>query len=388
MYRLQIPLLVIAALLGLFFSAEQSEAGDTIMPAQCCRCHGDVCQQSDTKLYVHAPFLENNCAVCHVRGGLSSAEPAVVAEDFPDEVSWFARACQENKEHWFELPSSLAGTTIALLATAGSGKILAQEVALPALDQLPPLPGPPGEGKISDLHLVEVKKGVFVSARIAWKTNRLANAQLFFGKEELSSTTAVDHCWATDHEITLAGLAANREYKFVAVSRDIAGNEVSSPAMTLSTRNFFARAARQPAAAPDNVALQAAFYQQEGRFFAHFAGNQPVTMRLGQSAQQALRTMGDGMAAKTPADHLALTDSRSLTITVCVGCHPQSHGVRSHPVDIAPKAGMVIPPDYQTLADGRLSCMSCHQAHASEHEYRLTRASRKELCLGCHRNFG
>jgi predicted CXXCH cytochrome family protein len=115
--------------------------------------------------------------------------------------------------------------------------------------------------------------------------------------------------------------------------------------------------------------------------------NQPVAIKLGFPNGRPKANNSSSDAEPLPSQHLPLTDPYTLTITACINCHPKSIGKLSHPVDILPKKGMVIPPDYQTLADGRLTCMSCHVPHAANNPYRLTRENRKDLCLGCHRNF-
>ncbi|MBU0682472.1 MAG: hypothetical protein KKD73_13725 [Proteobacteria bacterium] len=369
-------------------AAAQGDASGTVAPEECCRCHFQVCEERASKRYVHAPILENHCAVCHVKGGMPSVGLGAVQEEANEEIEWFVRDSQEHNEHWFELPSHYAGTKITLMANAGENKVLNQEINLPTLDHAERFSLQQGEITISDLRVVEVKKGVFLSAIIAWKTDRITDAQVFYGEGDLGSSTALDNRWATEHEILVAGLDAGSRYRFVVVSHDIYGNKAMSQEMILSTRDFYSEPVLKPKGQPGQIAMKAHFYQEQGRFFARFATSHPVAVRLGRTGEQTLRVEANGVGTNRPQEHLELTDPYSLTITVCVGCHPQSKGEHSHPVDIRPKAGMHIPPEYRTMADGRLSCMSCHQAHASDNEYRLTRAKRKDLCLGCHRNFG
>ncbi len=390
LFRFKIFLLVVGILLitGLSFAGKPGAEGSTISPDQCCSCHFDVCEKKASKRYVHAPVLENHCAVCHVKGGDLNIEQQAVDNKAQAEIEWFARDCQENDEHWFELPGSLAGKNISLMAKAGERKVLEQEVNLPLLEELEQFPVAQSGVHIYDLQVVEVKRGVFLSARIAWKTDRISDAQVFYGEKSLKAKSALDHRWATDHEITLTGLDSRRKYTFIAVSHDIYGNKALSEKMDFSTYDFFSEPALQSRVVQREIDLQARFYREKERLFARFATSQPVAMRLGRNGDEILMVREVGSKDKRPLEHLELTAPYSLSIAVCVGCHPQAKGAHSHPVDIRPKAGMHIPPDYRVMADGRLSCMSCHQAHASDNEYRLTRAKRKDLCLGCHRNFG
>ncbi|PLX50891.1 MAG: hypothetical protein C0613_02335 [Desulfobulbaceae bacterium] len=394
-----LPLLV-GSLCGLLLTGTPhlSLAGPEDDSGQCCTCHSEVCRESAGRLYVHAPVAEKRCVVCHGRSR-SSEEAGVrpvayaagqedVQED--DEIDWFTKDCRERTTHWFKLPGNAAGRSLIFMARANGRKILARQIVLPELAQVEPLPMAEGDPTIFDVRVMEVKRGVFLSARIAWKTDRLTDARLLYGVDELDSSTAVVQHLATRHEITITGLQAKQTYQVVALGRDVLGNEARSAPLLLST----AKAFREPEfSAPhfsgEELEVDTAYYRHDERLFARFSTNYPVAIRLGRHGNgQPFGKNSDREEKRIPVGHPQLADPYTLAITVCVECHPQAKGVQSHPVDVGPKADMTIPADYSTMPDGRLSCMSCHQAHASDHEYRLTRARRKDLCLGCHRNFG
>lgn len=84
--------------------------------------------------------------------------------------------------------------------------------------------------------------------------------------------------------------------------------------------------------------------------------------------------------------HTNLQNKEFTSLTTCSNCHPEGMGASSHPVNILPPKGMSIPPEYPTLADGRISCMTCHKRHASNIQFRLVKARDKEFCVGCHRS--
>ncbi len=374
--------------LTMLLSIEDGSASGATAPDQCCSCHAEVCEQKSKKRYVHTPVLENHCTVCHVEGGQPVKQEVVQTEEKPRKMNWFARDCQEDDEHWFELPAQFASAKVELMGRAEGRKVLRENVELPSLDSAEKFPFLSGNPVISNLRIVEVKRGVFLSATIAWSTDRITDAQVVYGENSLTSSSALNNRWATEHEITVTGLAADKDYSFIAVSNDIYGNKVHSEEMALSTHDFFKRAEQPKGKVPQKVKLRARFFQQEDRLFAKFETNHPVAMRLGYNGDRIKKTIERTINQEIPVDHLEMTDPYLLTVQVCLGCHPQSQGVHSHPVDIHPKAGMRIPPEYSTMSDGRISCMSCHHAHSSDNEYRLTRANRKDLCLGCHRKFG
>lgn len=384
------PLLLVCFVgLGLLFSSKQGDAVALPTPDQCCRCHTDVCEDVQLKPYAHAPVLEKQCLGCHVKGSSPIVNVSWKGSQkaSPQEIEWFAREDRENYGHWFELPTHLAGSTVLLMARSADEEVLSENVKVPVLAEVEPLPMSESEEVISGFRVVEVKRGIFLSARLAWKTDRLTDAQVLYGEKELTLTTALDSRLDTDHEILIMGLKPGKEYNVVAASRDVSGNIAMSESIQLSTHDFFSEEAQQRPKVDGKVEMAAQFYQDKGKLFGHFVTNYPLSLRLGHSEQPLLVGENVGEDGR-PLEHLALTDPYSLNITVCLGCHPQTKGVLSHPIDIKPKAGMLIPADYKTIADGRVSCMTCHEPHASNNEYRLTKARRKDLCLGCHRNFG
>ena len=123
--------------------------------------------------------------------------------------------------------------------------------------------------------------------------------------------------------------------------------------------------------------------------------NLPVTAMIGEFPDQPKprRPTGtknngtDTITAQLPVDHLKLTDKFTINTFTCRNCHLGIKEELSHPVNVYPKPGMIIPQEYPTLADGRILCMSCHAKHASDNEYRLLKSSKKALCTGCHGDF-
>ncbi len=88
-----------------------------------------------------------------------------------------------------------------------------------------------------------------------------------------------------------------------------------------------------------------------------------------------------GKTKKNP--HAGLSDEAWSSMASCHQCHDKDEAA-SHPVNVLPPPGMVIPPEYPTLADGRMTCASCHAIHGSDREYLTRKRSKRELCVGCH----
>jgi predicted CXXCH cytochrome family protein len=192
--------------------------------------------------------------------------------------------------------------------------------------------------------------------------------------------------YGTEHEVLIADLKPGKTYRFAAASRDLFGNRLVSPPQTFSTRVPFSAPA--PAPVPEKVRVAARYFRTADQLLLRFSANQPVGIRLQAFGNPAAAGADGGRkAAVLPEGHPALAAPRFLNLDVCVSCHPGSRGSKSHPVDIFPKKGMHIDANiYRLLENGRISCMSCHVPHAADSEYRLVRAGKKALCLGCHGN--
>lgn len=378
-------LVLLASIITLVITglSEQGNASTPRNPKDCCSCHSDTCNDSQAKRYVHSPVRENNCAKCHVKQVISTQNNGT--NEPKAEIKWFKKIYDLADEHWFELPGNSDNLILSVQARNKNSQVLEQEIIIPSLAQIDPFPSPQEEAKILDIKVREVKQGVFISANITWHTDRICNGKLMYGQNKIEATSESDPSWSTKHEITITGLERKKNYMVAAVSQDIFGNEVTSPTISFSTHDFFSSPSPVTPEPTGDIGLTPKFFKNNERIFASFTANQPVTMLLG------FRN-GPGSKAATnttelPNQHLPLTAPYELSITACISCHPGSKGKLSHPVDVKAKKGMTIPDDYTTLADGRLTCMSCHEPHAANNHFRLIRENRKALCLGCHRNF-
>ncbi|MFH1020567.1 MAG: cytochrome c3 family protein [Pseudomonadota bacterium] len=358
-------------------------------PEQCCVCHRKVCDATADKRYVHAPVRDKQCAVCHIVQ--SGTDRISIAKDGENQVQWLAgNFPRQDTEYWFSIPSALAGKKLIVQAEGLGGKMLRTEVQVPNLseaEQLVVVSRPP---EISELRVEEVKQGVFLTARITWKTERVTDSTVLYGEND-SARKSIVYPWLTKHhEVLLTDLLPRRTYSFVAASQDIFGNKTVSSPLTISTHAFFSRPGVEKVKTKERVTVSGKYFRADTRFFVKFAANQPISMKIGTVDGLTVSTKeSGGRTGRIPPEHLPLTDSHFLNTVVCYSCHPQTKEVLSHPVDVHPKRGMVIDSrEFKILGDGRLTCMTCHVPHASDTEARIVRSDKKKLCLGCHKNFG
>ncbi|HIJ77682.1 MAG: cytochrome c3 family protein [Desulfobulbaceae bacterium] len=366
----------------------------SVQAADCCKCHTEVCEDKLRKPYVHAPVLEKRCAVCHVDPTVSRVGAAEKrGKRGLAAIKWVARDFDMAKEHWFQLDPDLAGKTLVCRSEGLGNSMYELEVQLPqelrGVNAIENYKTPP---EITNLQVKEVVKGMLLTATVVWDTDKPSDSTVLYGLDRLDNRSPVDSRLKLKHEMRISGLAAGKIYKVASVSKDLFGNIGNSAEISFSTAaplNGAGNDLLQDKAIQETLLVEQELFRAAGKFLLKVTANQPVTTQVGLAPKAAKKADAPVMSsAGLPAGHLPLADTYTITTAVCLTCHPVTKGILSHPINVYPKNGMVIPDDYRTLPDGRLSCMSCHEPHASEYEYRISRPTKKSLCLGCHKNFG
>lgn len=346
----------------------------------CVDCHTEVWRSLKSKMYAHRPDSEGDCKCCHVPDrGAKGRE----SEAYLDKVKWVANALTPGKEHWLEFERAKTGATL-LVETRSGTHLKVKELPLPTFDELEELPtsgmAPP---TISNVSLLEVTKGVFVSATIVWETDVPADSQVFYGVDKLDQSSMLDRHPVTKHVITLTGVHPGKTYKLKVVSVNLAGNRVESAVKSVFIEVVGSanqeQAGQSGGIDPD---VKVRFYRRGNNYFVVVSADQAMSARLGIIPKKYIE-VSSGEQPRV-IRHLPLNDPGVTNIGVCYSCHVEYKKILSHPVNVYPKRGMIIPPEYSTLPDGRISCMSCHANHASNIEFRLIKDRKEELCRGCH----
>lgn len=347
----------------------------------CVACHTAVLRDLDGKRYVHRPEREGDCKYCHVavQEGKGKA-----SEAYLDKVKWVASGSNPVKEHWLEFEDGKRGALLLVEARSG-GRLKLQEFPLLAFDELEALPTssllPP---TISNVRLLEVTKGVFVSATIAWETDRPADSQVFYGFDKLDQSSMLDRQVVTNHVVMLTGVQPGKTYKYKAVSVDLAGNRGESATKSVLVEVVGAEKQGPPVDQLDGTEpeLKVRCYRRGEKCLVVVSSDRPVSVRLGIMPKMYAKDNSgeESMVIR----HLLLNTPAVTNIGICYACHVEYKKILSHPINVYPKRGMIIPPEYPTLPDGRMTCMSCHASHASNIEFRLIKDRKEELCRGCH----
>lgn len=361
----------------------------------CEDCHRDVVDRDLDSRYVHSPFLKKQCAACHVAGQevvLSTRQQlSALDEAFPQKIRWFRDSYGVSQSHWVLLPTQSLNGVLVFKTWDGDSRLPLQKLTLPALGQLPVREDDGQPPVIVDnVTVKDVRRGISTSATIVWTTDEFADSQVAYGFGTTASTKA-DRKLTRQHQVILTGLDADRKYNFQVSSRDLFGNQAQSSVMSFSTdQTFLAPEARheESGAVKSDPKVEYHLFRHDDNYLVIFEADRPISLSLGVPLEdQATVSRQSVQLASIDASHPVLKSQVETNITACYACHTALRQIYSHPVNVFPKAGMVIPPEYPLLPDGRISCISCHTYHGGNEEYRLLKSGKKELCIGCHTDY-
>jgi predicted CXXCH cytochrome family protein len=389
--RVQWILFMVGLLLVSGSPPQEAWASDS----SCDDCHRQVLDRGMGKRYVHMPFMKKQCAACHVTGQTVSVptrrEIDTAHEPPPQKVQWLRDVQGVAAQHWILLSPEALGKKLVYKAGDGTNRTGLLELPLPPLGSLSAMENDGRGPAITDVRVSDVRRGISTTATIAWNTDEFSDSLVGYGVSAPDSTKA-DGKLTREHEILLTGLDKNRTYRFKVTSRDVSGNLSNSDILEFSTSATFIQDTprherNSRSAGPVEVTPQ--LYRQGDRYLAIFEANQPVTLALGipEEAPERVVTAVAGAPGEESRSHPVLKSELDTNIHACDSCHAYLKQGYSHPVNVFPKPGMVIPKEYSLLPDGRISCMTCHVPHGGDFEYRLVKSGKKDLCLGCHTDY-
>jgi predicted CXXCH cytochrome family protein len=360
---------------------------------ECLTCHTAAFEKELLKKYIHQPFADRKCLECHVnaKDSLSPADQPSPDQQARAKIRWLCMSPSASEKHTFLLPAQSAPGKIFIDAKALGKSRFCQSLPIPAAstmektgnDKIPP--------RIAGIR-TEVRQGILINSVITWQTDEKTNATVHYGIEDMGQTVEEKYCFVTDHKMTLPGLKNGSAYQVAITCRDIFGNSTTSPIFSFSTADISpspAPASEHQSSNSEKIAIKNNLFTTDNKnIMLELTANQPVSIALGTSddepaARPALPEKSV-QSDDTAEEHVPLASKKYSSMTICSTCHQGFNLQKSHPVDILPRGKTKIPPEYPTLPDGRISCMTCHVNHAANIEYRLIKSSRKELCLGCH----
>lgn len=394
----------------------------TALPAaaqdDCIDCHDQIGQVIDTSIYVHAPVQNKKCKICHAAAArqdtfraeqTTAPRPPVAryqqedaSEPAGEPVQWLAENFTPSTFQCALLDTMDVKNTIVLDVWGAGSARQSREFSSPAIATLPER-DPAKEGlSIDNLHLGREQHQSPLS--LHWRTNNPCRCIIHYGSESPTTAVEEDDLYLRDHSLDLHTLSP-QGYVTEIQCRD-----------PFNRIRFTDQFNIQQLAVHDKTPVPAAldadpgvhFFRIKNKLWIEVVSAQPVSVSIGTRhhaktlpAAQPLYSPPSAPAppsAEAVADvdpslsprheeHIVLNSRHYTSTEVCYSCHSGLEAGTSHPVDVLPSPGMVIPPEYPRLADGRISCMSCHTVHGGNEEFRLLKKSKKQLCIGCHKNY-
>ncbi len=356
---------------------------------QCLSCHEDMVNNKLSKTYVHVPFLEKECILCHV---VNNPEAGVKPKRFewPSKGRKLGASLKPESEHWFSFSPKLVHKALFIEVSGDGGESLRITENAPQMSRLKKIENDQTLPKISNVVVDNIVRRGLTSATITWTTDELSDSSVIYGVKQLNNTSNIDKQFTRKHMVTLFGLKAKTTYYFSTISHDIYGNRAVSNTYSFSTAETIGTPkSKMSSIVPsvDKIDVQKKIYRFREKILLNVTANLPVKV----SVQSYIKTKSveqpasaDKRYNKLPEMHPTLANRWDTTTSICGSCHQDISKSSSHPINVPPKKGMMIPADYITLSDGRLTCMTCHEHHASDNEHRMVRYPKRKLCRGCH----
>ena len=353
-----------------------------------CRCHQPMVDSILSKPYIHPPFLQKKCLLCHAGDAEATSASIAKTSRRPTTIKWFEESPTPATVHCFRITNLAPDDVLYIEAGGAASRLPRIRLTIPHLESLPLKKDAERPPAISGIQILSVKRELFLTATIGWHTDTLADATVSYGlDDDLTQKATLTGSLLHDHQMTLVDLKANKTYHFTVSSADLAGQRTVSEVKSFST----SQETEGPTPAEDDFSpekeekfvVQSDFFRYGDTYLLQLSSSRPATFYVGvptNQSEERRRGIKENMA-----DHPALSSDLITRSEACLKCHPDSEGKSSHPVNVFPPPGMEIPAEYPTMADGMITCMTCHAPHGSDFEYRLLKRKKRDLCIGCHK---
>ena len=362
----------------------------------CNECHSADLAGDASRLNLHSPFALEQCGKCH------AAEKAATAAEKNKsarllgrkKVKWLADTGTVDTSHGFLLPANRVGERLIIDRRGRGGEFSRLEIAVPHLSDLVEVEDPGEKTTISEVKVLKVERGVFLSATIGWQTDTLTYAQVRYGEKELSKISEPEKRLGLHHEVVLYNLKVDQTYRYSVVATDLFGRTEISEPLEFSTAKAFGGSSPRGGAGNrpekgEEEGMSSSFKRVGSDYLLELTLEQPAAIYVGSDGQGRPRSPAvEDTASATgvgDATHKKINSQAVISMRACRNCH-RNQTTATHPVNVLPKPGMTIPPDYPTLPDGRLTCGSCHISHSSDYEFLARKRGKRELCVGCHKD--
>ena len=363
----------------------------------CDTCHATTLDEARYRQYLHSPFAQQQCGECHAAKEVPPPQMKSRAKERSPvrvkrkKIDWLGDSAVPGTHHGFLLPSRKIGKSLVVEQQTATGEFSRHEISVPLLSALNEVQDSGYPPIITDLQVVSVQRGIFLSATIGWRTDKLTSAQVQYGVSDLSLKSEPSTRIGRQHKVVLHKLKPDEDYRFSVMSTDLFGRIRTSEVLSFSTDKPMDGAqafeSRSPPVNPTKNDMEHQFKRVGSDYLVELSLEQPFTVYVGSNGE-ALKQSATEISVAARQDnesHAGLSGKAVIAMGACRKCH-QDQNVATHPVNVFPKPGMIIPPEYPTLSDGRISCATCHDTHSSDYEFLGRTRTRKDLCTGCHQD--
>lgn len=327
-------------------SSSETASGDA-----CLKCHQNIWDKAMAMSYIHKPFLEKKCVLCHIQDDQLVNEFREFMQD--SNVQWLASRRVSMKAHWYVVPIAEINDHLLIDYQVSGVGTNREVIVLPPLDELTELVDDKTPPLIDQVKVTDVSRGLFLTATIKWDTDELANSELIYGMKKPTIMAGDSHSYTKHHRVQLTDLKFKKEYRCVIVSEDIFGNRSETKPFSFDTDHAKPKLHMNPGGNTDAVeehTTKYKLYRLADSIAIRFVANTSVITALGTPKKSEKK--GKDLAAKglKPENH-NLKDALTTNNTVCEPCHGRYVKDRNHPVNVPAKPGMEIPADYFVLSN-------------------------------------
>ncbi len=203
-----------------------------------------------------------------------------------------------------------------------------------------------------------VSRGIFITARIAWETNKPTTGKLLYkvnGEEYI-----LDYPFYSDiHILEISDVKFGKKYTFSVLSEDVLGRRSEYGPFYFKIDSFFEENIKNKKEGSDCGLIRI-----NNRLFLAVKSSSEIVVELYKKPFVVVEKI---------KKHPILVSKEYSSIKACYQCHPPSRLGASHPVGIVVKgSGMII------------TCASCHFPHGGNFNY-LLKNKQEVLCNSCHK---
>lgn len=362
----------------------------------CLSCHQEVEELAADHLYVHRPVREQQCHACHDNNSTKLVlaqqlenTTQVIVDSQPKKIEWLAESFVENKHQVALLPTECAGKKLTLKLWYENRQKKTTEIQCPDMELLQKKqPQPPPT--IKQLHLHDHNELLLSRATLSWTTATPCQCRLIYRYTGHEYSEAEDDFYALDHTLEIRNFNPNATSVMVSCI-DTSQQQANTKYTPLNSIPFDDHA-DELSVTSSSTELTTQFRLTGNLIEFSITTAQPAMLAIGRvegnkKSNRLAQPSPRQVASIDGEDHITLTNKEQLNTKICFKCHGSTVERTSHPINVLPPPGMIIPPEYPLLDNGRLTCMTCHQHHSSNNEARLLKKSKKELCTGCHTHY-